>query len=138
MNNQTNPLILFSVKRGDLPESVNNSHHEMVHRVLGSIGARFVPVTGVTKRWGRERSFLVVLPERSSNDNTLHDSILAIAKRYNQDAVVYVHEDRFAELVSLKGGPTEPLGILKPVSERRAMELGEYTAVGDLYYSTVA
>lgn len=138
MNTQTNPLLLFSVFQSTKPESVNNSQHEMTHRVLQDLGYNFVPGVGVTKTWGKERMFLVVLPPRSSPEYEARVARLkGLMINNSQDAYLFVHEDRHTELLDLTDTPIAQLGKLREVSESKAKEYGDYTVIGDKYYSTI-
>ncbi len=140
MREPKTPLVLFSVRQADLTDTENNQNHEATHRVLQSLGYKFSPAVGVTKRWGKERSFLVVLPSISDPEydarlGTLH----RIASDYNQESYIYVHADRFAELVELDpsiDAKPLPLGYLQKVTKALAESIGDYTTIGeDAYYA---
>lgn len=137
MNTQTNPLVLFSVFQGSKPESVNNSRHEVAHRVLQSLGFQFTSGVGVTKQWGKERMFLVVLPPRTSPEYKARLARLkGLVLNQGQDSYLFVHEDRHTELVSVDGQVLTQLGKLREVSEAKAKEYGDYTQIGGQFYAT--
>mgnify|MGYP000355417624 CR=1 FL=1 len=136
MNTQINPLLLFSVSRSDKPVSANNANHEMAHRVLQTLGYRFVSGVGVTRQWGRERMFLVVLPPRSASEYDARvASLQDLMQKYDQDAYLYIHEDRHAELAGASGRKLQDLGVFKEVSKAEAENRGNYTIIGDKFYT---
>ena len=80
--------------------------------------------------------FLVVLPPRSASEYDARvASLQDLMQKYDQDAYLYIHEDRHAELAGASGRKLQDLGVFKEVSKAEAENRGNYTIIGDKFYT---
>ena len=117
------PIVIFSVRRKGVSQSINDWAHESTYRLLDAEGIGHVFVNGVYKGES-ERSFLV---------NGRHLArVLEIASQYAQESVLYIHSDRHAELLDPKtGGVIQSLGQFREVDARESVNLESYTQTQD-------
>jgi hypothetical protein len=110
-----------------MSETDNKEFQSDVERVLSYYG--FKKVLGSYK--GQTESSYVV---NASEDSAL-DLVLGLAKKFNQESVLIVDEERKATFKYVGSGETVKLGQFVSVSAIEAQSLENWTLDGTNYYS---
>ena len=118
MNYINQPIIIFSVFQSHLShgENLNNHKHTLVQLSRDNIGHKVVK--GV---YNGDSELSIIVDQKHV------DHILRLAKTYNQESILFSDQSRNSELVYIKTGKREPLGILTNVKQDYAIAQGSYT-----------
>jgi len=132
MRNQEKPIIIFSVNESSLSDSTNRDRHEAYALSFKSIGLQFKSLLGCYKG-DCEESFLVIdTPENRA-------FVTEIARRHNQQSILFADENRIAELLYLNINSRQPVGKLIPAAKAHALEQDNWTfdPETEIFYTTV-
>lgn len=89
MTPQFSPVIIFSVEKKEIPAEVNYSNSSAVKEQLEEQGVRFKQVLGNCD--GHQETSFVVLDSPKTKQ-----LVLSLAKKYNQDTVLFLDSSRYA------------------------------------------
>lgn len=132
MNTCTNHMIIFSVTRPDTSTSENFRNHMLAGSLLKSLNVGFQELGGLYKGQA-EVSFAVNVPF-TALEPTLAE-IRKIAKRYNQDSILYVDNEKNAYVDDLIGS-VERVGKYLKLTRDEALRHKSYNVdlhTGDFY-----
>lgn len=135
MNIET-PFVVISADRASNTDELNAQRRDMFEHQLEARDLDFKRVVGVWQ--GKEEvSYIVLIPEPGDEHNALR-----LARRYGQEAALYVDANRHATMLALNaedGGPDikESIGVGQwlPVSKAYALAQDAYTRDGEIYYA---
>lgn len=114
------PFIIFSINQEGESESDNRNTHSAYALTFPTIGLPFKSLLGCYKGTCEE-SFLVA-------DNSKNRAfVLGIARRHNQQSILIVDADRYAELLYLNLNTSQPIGKFVAVSKSHALQQDNWT-----------
>jgi hypothetical protein len=123
MNACTNHMIIFSVFQKDKPAKDNFTAHMLVESLLKTAQLDYKELGGMYKGTP-EQSFLVVAP--FGHLSPVLANIRKIAKRYNQESILYIDNEKNAYLDDLIG-QVEKIGKLTPTTQEDAVKQDGYS-----------
>lgn len=110
---------IVSVYRSENKESVNEHNHGEVLEGLKLVNVGFKELIG--KYEGETEKSILIVGKKASKLAKM------IANKYKQDWYLYCDQDRNAEIVSIKNGTRENIGVFKEILPIKAAELSLYT-----------
>lgn len=126
------PFIIFSVKENGLSDNENRQRHAAYTTALPTAGIGFKSLLGCYKG-DCEESFLVLdTPENRA-------FVLDVARRHNQQSILFVDENCLAELLYLNINTRQPAGKFIAASKSHALQQGNWTfnPETEIFYITV-
>lgn len=130
-----NHFIIFSVYQAHLNDQLNELNHLIA---LGTLKHYDIKEIHGVYKGKQERSIMIQLPPFMSNEYLeLVDYIKTRAKKYNQENILYVHNDRMAELIELNTQNRIKVGHFVEVTETEAKAKDCYSILDGKYYTTV-
>jgi hypothetical protein len=112
MRQELVPVIIFALNSGDV---------ELERKILGAAGIAFAPARGSYN--GTEEDSWICL----ARDPDEIARILRIARAWSQESILYIDEQREADLYYLESGNLETLGKLEHVTELEARMRSNWT-----------
>ena len=125
MKQELVPIIVFALNSGDV---------ELERKILGAAGIAFAPALG-SYNGVAEDSWICL-----ARDPDEISRILVIARAWDQESILYIDENRDADLYFLESGNLETIGKLVPVTELEARMQHGWTQclVTGQYFTVVA
>jgi len=132
MLDQKKPFIIFSVNQTTENENENRNNHKAYAFTFPTVGVAFKSLLGCYKG-DCEESFLILdTPENRA-------LALDIAKRHNQQSILFVNADRNAELFFLNINTRQPVGKFVSATNNHALQQDNWTfdPETEIFYTTV-
>lgn len=121
MKSTYRPLIIFSVFK--VNDTANQLHHSLIVKQFKKRGIPYIECDGVF-RGVKEWSFIV--------DAEYIGIVKKIAVFFDQNSILYLHSDRYAELLDPKtGNVITGLGQFRQIDPTKAKSLMAYTRTVD-------
>jgi len=115
------PFIIFSVYQSDCDISTNCIN---THDIAGKLAQLHIPFKIVRGQYKQREEDSFYCQFRNDSDKA---DILSIAKKFNQESILFVDERRRATLYYLKNSNKLGLGTFKQVSKFEAIQHDAYT-----------
>lgn len=123
------PFVILSAERSCYAEDVNQHRTDQLAVQIIARDHDSAPVLGCYEN-ACERSFLLLCEH--GEDDAAYSDALRLARRYGQDAVLYVDANRHAVLINPKNGAiTRSLGRWRQTTREEARGRGAYTRAAD-------
>ena len=130
--NITNQVIILSAESSKNTDEGNRQRTESLKGCLQDIGISFKEALGVFNNEPAETSLVAIV-----NNDAEYQAVRDFAfKTFDQQAIIHQDANQEAYLV-FPNEHLKRLGRLEAVSKEVAIAKGNYTLMGDVYYTTI-